>query len=1423
MKFVDLVRNYTEVEGIGPITLGEPVAGFDSIADHVVVGDQFYYSLVSLARPTEKETGVGTVQADGSITRAPTGAAVDFSPGTKTIALTVGAAWFTAHDAGGGGGGAPAILSDGAHGDVTVDNTAGTFTANFLSVFGRSLAGAADGAVARGILGLGGLGSAAFEDVNAFMAAGAATAFGLTIMGAADAAALNAILNIQALAHANTVSTALIDSEAITSDKLLLKKFFLAPKARANTRVEALSMTTDYSFMKGFAKYAGTTGGAGGTTFWVDNNSDDVNTPNSFRWCLAQGAALAGAPVQIIFENRRPMRIVPKSRYNLYSNLTISAPGRNVLFIPKSNTVTMFADGCSNFILRFLRFKQSIDSTGINNKLNPGDVGYDANQGGPADQADAISINAGTCDKFWVDQCSGDQISDGCLDISASTLTAATANTCRYSVSRCHWRGHYKTMLSGSLSTDPADQLVTAARKVFGSYYNNWYDHCAERMPRTSSLSYIDSVNNIFDIASVVGDDGLQSGSYGIASFTGAHAQSRGDLFRSLDGVATKATNRDATSALAVTGSVAEGALTFDTGNEGNIAALPAAGYDLVPDAVPAAGPAREAWRIAIQAAAGAEVNSAPYGEWIYVPAATTQLNGLTVRAATDKADGRYLLVGDREPEMPTPEYIPGSSATVWTRGTTLGIVGDAITVDTTSTAHALTPEVGNTDNLVTINGGTNFQTLMVRPTSAAHTITIKGAGGNIATRGSNDVNLVGSTSMALLWRDDSIGKWVCFLEPEQTGTGGSVTTFSAVANNGLTQSVTNPTTTPQLTIGLSANGVALDRLAAATAGAIAGASAAGSMTYLTPAQAKTVLGIAASDVSGLGSFATGTNAANLTGTMAVAQLPARSGGDVTGSAGSGVLTIGANKVTRAMLSVAAGATLLGATAAGNVSDLTAAQAKTFLAITTADVSGTYVGSQFPAHTGGDVTSSAGSLVLTIGAGKVTRAMMANTSAATVLGSTAAGAVSELTSAQVKTFLGLTASDVSGLSAFATSTDIANATGTLNAARIAANALALTKIAQAGAASLVGALAAGDHADLTPAQVNTILPAATTTLKGLVPAPGSSTGKFLKDDLSWAAVSATAGGADRNVQFNNAGAVDGSAHVDIDAQGDLRLDSSATPATPGADQITDIPCRIAAGGGRVWPKVRTEDGINTTLQAHFGRNSIVTAQALGGTSAALTWNGLTALTVTGTATLRSVATTSRLTRAKRVAYVSAATAGSAAGWTNTANTMNQWTVGGAAGAGFLFVCRFAMSDAAAVAGAHQIVGMRNATAAPTVTTNPNTLTNIIALCQTNGSTNWMICYGGSAAQTPIDTGMAINSTDLLEFTIYARPDDATKCAWRLENISTGVIASGVLTGTAGTALPAVTTLMGPIAWRSNNATALAVGIDVCSFYIESDI
>lgn len=105
--------------------------------------------------------------------------------------------------------------------------------------------------------------------------------------------------------------------------------------------------------------------------------------------------------------------------------------------------------------------------------------------------------------------------------------------------------------------------------------------------------------------------------------------------------------------------------------------------------------------------------------------------------------------------------------------------------------------------------------------------------------------------------------------------------------------------------------------------------------TDITTAQAKTLLAIAAGDVSGLAATATSANAANLTGTLAAAQLPALTG-NVTTSAGSAVTAIAAHVVTYAMETQAAANTIVGNNTGGTAdkADLTIAQVIAMLGLT---------------------------------------------------------------------------------------------------------------------------------------------------------------------------------------------------------------------------------------------------------------------------------------------------------------------------------------------------------------------------------------------------------------------------------------------------------------------------------------------------------
>jgi hypothetical protein len=105
MFFADLVREASHATGPGPMSLNGAVPGHRNFAAVVPPGASFHYAIAGITVPGEWETGVGTLDAAGALVRAAVaassagGALVAFSPGLKTVALTVGSSWFTAADA----------------------------------------------------------------------------------------------------------------------------------------------------------------------------------------------------------------------------------------------------------------------------------------------------------------------------------------------------------------------------------------------------------------------------------------------------------------------------------------------------------------------------------------------------------------------------------------------------------------------------------------------------------------------------------------------------------------------------------------------------------------------------------------------------------------------------------------------------------------------------------------------------------------------------------------------------------------------------------------------------------------------------------------------------------------------------------------------------------------------------------------------------------------------------------------------------------------------------------------------------------------------------------------------------------------------------------------------------------------------------
>ncbi|HEY0596713.1 tail fiber domain-containing protein [Sphingopyxis sp.] len=103
--FADLVRELCHEGGTGPLMPTSAVPGHRRFADAVPADAQFHYAIAGIARSEEWEVGLGRIDSAGRLVRetvaasSSAGTAVDFTPGLKTLALTVGAGWFAESDA----------------------------------------------------------------------------------------------------------------------------------------------------------------------------------------------------------------------------------------------------------------------------------------------------------------------------------------------------------------------------------------------------------------------------------------------------------------------------------------------------------------------------------------------------------------------------------------------------------------------------------------------------------------------------------------------------------------------------------------------------------------------------------------------------------------------------------------------------------------------------------------------------------------------------------------------------------------------------------------------------------------------------------------------------------------------------------------------------------------------------------------------------------------------------------------------------------------------------------------------------------------------------------------------------------------------------------------------------------------------------
>lgn len=283
----------------------------------------------------------------------------------------------------------------------------------------------------------------------------------------------------------------------------------------------------------------------------------------------------------------------------------------------------------------------------------------------------------------------------------------------------------------------------------------------------------------------------------------------------------------------------------------------------------------------------------------------------------------------------------------------------------------------------------------------------------------------------------------------------------------------------------------------------------------------------------------------------------------------------------------------------------------------------------------------------------------------------------------------------------------------------------------------------------------------------------------------------------------------------IEANTGIELTAISTPSTPATDKVRVFNRKIAT---RNLPSIIGPSGLDTALQPNVFKNGVSMWWPTGdGTGVTLL--GTTALTVLGTATTASTATTNALTRQKRVEWL--VTTASTTAVASFRNTLTQWTIGGTTG-GFFYVCRWAPSTGLTNSSHRAFCGM-GLNAAPT-DVNPSTRLNNVGMGWDSADTQVQMMHNdgsGTATKIALGAGFPKPSTDrsvAYELAMFSPPGASGTIHYEVTELISGAVATGTIT----TDIPSTTTLLAPIAYTSVGGVSSVTGLALCKLYIESD-
>lgn len=467
----------------------------------------------------------------------------------------------------------------------------------------------------------------------------------------------------------------------------------------------------------GYAAFAGTTGGFGLTEYLVTIDGMDATMGGSYldpaiggagtyAWCKAQAIANGGGKI-IFYPTGSFNPIIRDSTQNRFSvaenNITVIAPGLNATLWHTSLDGSTVVKN-QNLILANLEFRTL-----------PGPMSGDFDGSGEKTEKILVNVDPSNMNKVAIVGCTFNRASDGALDIAGTAFTGASP-AAYFTVQDCVFRNTDECSLIGSISDT---SLVTDVRKLFGTFYNCVYDGCGQRLPKVLGNAFVDMVNCYSQIVPWRRDQPAPVAEYGTCYGAGVqnggHLHVRGCLWTVLDDV----TGREATrfvvpsgdlrdpGAIKVEDSAAEYGMTFATGNEGLIGAIP---YTLAHTPVPVAGATRETWIADRWKAAGAGNDSAPPGLFLWDQTSTEYpdqtyivrrrgVNGTFLSGREIRVDSRAEVLmdpGDEEAIVKTEGR--GYTRTIgFTEGkTSLPALGGASTLDLANQDSGFFSVVGN-------------------------------------------------------------------------------------------------------------------------------------------------------------------------------------------------------------------------------------------------------------------------------------------------------------------------------------------------------------------------------------------------------------------------------------------------------------------------------------------------------------------------------------------------------------------------------------------------------------------------------------------------------------------------------------------------------------------------------------------------------